>query len=78
MIPVAGIKDQELPVGAERTGVNHPAVGRRGYLGAGAGRDGNTLFHPADSIGRPIFLQFDAINRNRNLSAQGRKGDRRR
>ena len=44
MIPAAGIQDQELAVGAERSGVNHPAVGRRRHLGAGAGGDRKALF----------------------------------
>src|SRR5665213_1122263 len=78
MITVAGIEYQELTVGAKRTGVNHPAVGRRSHLGAGAGCDGKTLFYPAGTIGRTVFLQFDAINRDWNLPAQRRKGDRRR
>ena len=39
MIPAAGIEDQELPVRAERPGIDHPAVARRGDLGAGPGGD---------------------------------------
>ena len=34
MIPAAGIQDQELPVGAERSGIDHPAVAGSGHLGA--------------------------------------------
>ena len=70
MIPAAGIKDQELAIGPERSGVNHPSICGRGDLRAGAGGDGNAFFLAADAVRRPEIPQFDAINRNRNLPAQ--------
>src|SRR5476651_1065022 len=75
MIPAAHIEDQELPIRPERTSIHNPAVARRGDLRAGAGGDGNALFQPASTVGRPELLQFDPVNRDRNLSAQRSEGD---
>src|SRR3974390_1015109 len=76
MIPAADIQDQELSVGSERSGIDHPTVGWRGHLSTGAGGDGNALFRPAMGVGRAELLQFHAVNRNWNLSAQRGEGAR--
>ena len=78
MIPAPGIEDQELPIGAERAGEDHPAIAGRGDLRPGPGGNGKALFDAAEPIRGPIFLDFRAINRKRNLSAQLGKGHRRR
>ena len=70
MIPAADVKDQELAIRPERPGIDHPAVGRCRDLGARARSDGKPFFSTAVAIRGPEFLQFDAVNRNWNLSAQ--------
>ena len=39
MIPATDIEDQELSIGAERAGIDHPAIRGRGHLGTRAGGD---------------------------------------
>src|SRR6185436_2294162 len=51
MIPAAGIQDQELPVGTEWTGINHPAVTRRCDLGARPGGHGDPPFGSTHPVG---------------------------
>ena len=53
MISAANVQDQELPIRPERTGIDHPAVGRRGNLGTRAGGDGDALFGAAIGSGVP-------------------------
>src|SRR5262249_17239218 len=78
MIPAADIQDQELAVRPERTGVDHPTVSGRSNLGSGPRSNGKPSFGPTIPVGGAKFLQFDTVNRNRNLSWQGREGYRRR
>ena len=75
MIPAAGIQDQELPVGAERTGINHPSVARRRHLGAGAGGDGEPLLGAAEPSDAPKSRMLHAVDRHRQHALGGREGD---
>ena len=77
MISAAGIKDQDLAVIAEGTGINHPAVTRRDDLGRGPGGNGKALFGAAEAVGSPEFLDPGAVNRKRQTSAGGGECDRR-
>src|ERR1700719_929270 len=65
MIPAPGVEDQELPVAAERSGVNNPSITRRCDLGSGAGCEGNAFFHAPRAIGTAKTANLDAINRHR-------------
>ena len=78
MIPAAGIKDQELAVIAEGSGINHPAVTRRRDLGGGPGGDGNALFGAAQAVGSPEFPDPGAVDRQRQAATGRGEGDRRR
>ena len=76
MIPAAGIQDQELPIAAKRSGVNHPSVAWGGNLGSGPGGDRDALLGPADAIGPAERADWHAIDRQMHVSAHVGEGDR--
>ena len=63
MIPAAGVQDQELSVGSERTRVNDEPVARGCDLGAGPGRDGKALFGPSHAVRVAEIPDFNPVNR---------------
>ena len=78
MIPAAGIQDQELPVGTERPGIDHPAVARRGDLGAGTGGDRQTAFGAPKPVRWPQIpgLRTPLAGKG-SFPLSGSEGDRR-
>ena len=73
MIAVAGIQDQELTVGAERPGIDDPAVGRRVDRGARPGRERNALRLAAEAVGSPKRLTSGAVDRQRQQALASAK-----
>src|SRR2546421_12697187 len=65
MIPAPGIKDQELSVAAEGTGINNPAITRCCDLGAGPGGQGNAFFNATYAVGTAKIANLASINRHR-------------
>ena len=65
MIPAPGIKDQELSVAAEGTGINNPAITRCCDLGAGPASQGNAFFNATYAVGTAKIANLAPINRHR-------------
>ena len=78
MIAAASIQDQELSIAAKRAGVNNPAVAGRSNLRPGWVPIERPFWVPPRAIGTAEFADFHAIDRQTQMSAHGRKGDRRR
>ena len=63
MIPAAGIKDQELAIIAEGSGIHHPAITRSRDLAARPGGDREALFGASDAVRGAKFLDSHPIGR---------------
>src|SRR5579859_5892769 len=78
MIAAAGIKDQELPIAAKWAGVNYPAVAWRGDLCALMGGNRKPLLGSTGAVDRAKAANRHAVDRQMQLAARRRKGNRRR
>src|SRR5271155_836509 len=77
MIAAASVQDQELAIAAKRPGVNNPTVAGRSNLRTGVSGDRLPPLSSADAIGTAEFADFHAVDRQTQMPARGRKGDRR-
>src|ERR1051326_806198 len=73
MIPAAGIKDQELPIAAKWSGVNHPTVAWRGYLRALMGRDRQPLLGSTGAVRCTEAANRHAVDGQTQLAARRRE-----
>ena len=78
MIAAAGVQDQDLTIGAERPGVDHPAVGGRDDARAGFGRDRQALCLAAQPVVAAEIEPRLAGNRQRQKAARVGEGHGRR
>src|SRR5690242_20486866 len=76
MIAAAGIEDQELPIAAKSSGVNHPTVAGRGDFAACASGNGDAFLGSTGTVGAAELANPTAIDRQMQTSSHVAKGNR--